>query len=90
MTSDVLLVAADPQTGFGRRFSPAVMLATVAPIAGGGGANLVKDIAQARGEENEREPVTALSTILLNNWLGRKRTWENIRNYARRFSGGIT
>ena len=51
-----LAVAADPQTGGGRRFSPAVMLATVAPIVGGGGANLVKDYVQARGEENTRQP----------------------------------
>ena len=51
-----LAVTADPVTKGGRRFSPAVMLATVAPIAGGGGANLIKDYVQARGEDETRQP----------------------------------
>lgn len=50
-----LAITADPVTKKGRRFKPALMLATVAPLAGGGVANYVKDIAQARGEDNERE-----------------------------------
>ena len=54
--SGKLAVTADPVTGGGRRFSPALMLATVAPLAGGAGANLVKDYVQARGEDNTRQP----------------------------------
>ncbi len=49
-------LAADPVTGGGRRFSPAIMLASVAPMIGGGSANLVKDYVQARGEDNTRQP----------------------------------
>ena len=51
-----LAVTADPVTKGGRRFAPAVMLATVAPLAGGGGANLIKDYVQARGEDQTRQP----------------------------------
>ena len=51
-----LAVTADPMTGGGRRISPALMLATVAPLAGGAGANLIKDYVQARGEDDTRQP----------------------------------